>query len=192
MEGGSNHRQELGKTGEDLACRYLESKGHRILERNYRSGHLEIDIISLDADGIHFVEVKTRRDSIQAPPQDNVGKVKQDRIVKARLQLDFLRSYAMYERVDKALNNVEKIVDNFMFSSKASSLELGEKQNIIREISNLVKERLKTEYAEYNEQLCLTMLKYCDNFMLKEGQARITRENYTQLDFSKAPKDWWS
>ena len=116
----------------------------------------------------------------------------QDRIVKARLQLDFLRSYAMYERADKALNNVEKIVDNFMFSSKASSLELGEKQNIIREISNLVKERLKTEYAEYNEQLCLTMLKYCDNFMLKEGQARITRENYTQLDFSKAPKDWWS
>lgn len=86
MEGGSNHRKELGKTGEDLACRYLESKGHRILERNYRSGHLEIDIISLDADGIHFVEVKTRRDSIQAPPQDNVGKVKQDRIVKAALK----------------------------------------------------------------------------------------------------------
>ena len=59
--------------------------GHTILERNYRSGHLEIDIISLDADGIHFVEVKTRRDNIQAPPQYNVDRAKQSRITKAAL-----------------------------------------------------------------------------------------------------------
>ena len=59
--------------------------GHTILERNYRNGHLEIDIISIDADGIHFVEVKTRRDSIQAPPQYNVDKAKQSRITKAAL-----------------------------------------------------------------------------------------------------------
>lgn len=57
--------------------------GHSILERNYRSGHLEIDIISLDADGIHFVEVKTRRDSIQAPPQYSVDRAKQGRIARA-------------------------------------------------------------------------------------------------------------
>ena len=90
MEGGSNHRKELGKTGEDLACRYLESKGHRILERNYRSGHLEIDIISLDADGIHFVEVKARQESIQAPPQMSVDRQKQRNIVQAAQR--FLRS----------------------------------------------------------------------------------------------------
>lgn len=86
MEGGDSNRQVLGKAGEDLACRYLEGKGHRILERNYRSGHLEIDIITVDADGIHFVEVKARRDSIQAPPQDNVGRTKQERVVKAALR----------------------------------------------------------------------------------------------------------
>ena len=85
MEGGDSNRQILGKAGEDLACRYLEGKGHRILERNYRSGHLEIDIITVDADGIHFVEVKARQKSIQAPPQDNVGAAKQKKIVKAFL-----------------------------------------------------------------------------------------------------------
>lgn len=85
MESGSNNRQELGRRGEDIACRYLESLGHTILERNWRSGHLEIDIISLDTDGIHFVEVKTRKQSIQAPPQDNVDFRKQKRIVKAAL-----------------------------------------------------------------------------------------------------------
>ena len=53
MESGDNHRRDLGQKGEDIACGLLEGMGHSILERNYRSGHLEIDIISLDADGIH-------------------------------------------------------------------------------------------------------------------------------------------
>lgn len=83
MEGGNNHRRTLGQLGEDLACRLLEERGHVVLERNWRYGHLEIDIISADPAGIHFVEVKTRRYSIQAPPQDNVDIMKQRRIAKA-------------------------------------------------------------------------------------------------------------
>ena len=86
MENNGNHRQTLGKKGEDIACRYLQSRGHVILERNWRSGHLEIDIISYDAEGIHFVEVKTRQKSIQAPPQENVDRTKQRRITKAALR----------------------------------------------------------------------------------------------------------
>ena len=85
MENNSNHRQTLGKRGEDIACRHLQSMGHTILERNWRSGHLEIDIISIDPEGIHFVEVKTRQKSIQGPPQDNVNTAKQKRITKAAL-----------------------------------------------------------------------------------------------------------
>ena len=85
MESRELHRRDLGRRGEDIACDLLRKMGHTILERNYRNGHLEIDIISIDADGIHFVEVKTRRDSIQAPPQYNVDKAKQSRITKAAL-----------------------------------------------------------------------------------------------------------
>lgn len=83
MEGGKDSRRTLGQQGEDLACRMLEARGHLVLERNWRHGHLEIDIISADAAGIHFVEVKTRRESIQAPPQENVDGRKQHRITKA-------------------------------------------------------------------------------------------------------------
>ncbi len=83
MEGAGNKRQKLGQTGEELACKYLTERGHTVIERNWRSGHLEIDIISVDADGIHFVEVKTRRESIQAPPQENVDRRKQEKIIKA-------------------------------------------------------------------------------------------------------------
>ena len=55
MEGNGNYRGSLGKKGEDIACSLLEGKGHTILERNWRCGHLEIDIISIAPDGIHFV-----------------------------------------------------------------------------------------------------------------------------------------
>ena len=83
MESGRTDRRSIGQEGEDIACRLLEDRGHRILERNWRHGHLEIDIISVDPVGIHFVEVKARRDNIQAPPQDNVDIPKQKRVVKA-------------------------------------------------------------------------------------------------------------
>lgn len=85
MESCDNYKRDLGRRGEDIACGYLRSIGHTILERNWRSGHLEIDIISLSKDGIHFVEVKTRRKSIQAPPQESVDYRKQARITKASL-----------------------------------------------------------------------------------------------------------
>lgn len=76
-------RISLGKKGEYEACQYLMDHGHTILERNWRSGHLEIDIISLAEDGIHFVEVKSRVTPLQGEPQDAVNALKQKRIALA-------------------------------------------------------------------------------------------------------------
>jgi len=90
MEGSGYYKRDLGKLGEELTCSFLQNRGHVILKRNWRSGHLEIDIISLDHDGIHFVEVKARQKSIQAPPQDNVDEKKQMKIAKAAMS--FLKS----------------------------------------------------------------------------------------------------
>ena len=77
--------QQLGKKGEDEACRYLLGLGQRIIERNWRSGHLEIDVITLDSEGLHFVEVKSRKAPVMAEPEVNVGFTKQHRIVSAAL-----------------------------------------------------------------------------------------------------------
>lgn len=90
MEDRGNHRQNIGRLGEDMACNLLRDMGHTVLERNWRSSHLEIDIITFDKDGIHFVEVKTRSRNIQAPPQTNVDKIKQRHITNAALR--FLKS----------------------------------------------------------------------------------------------------
>ena len=50
----------LGALGEEVACRYLSSLDYRLLERNWRGGHLEVDIIADNYGELVFVEVKTR------------------------------------------------------------------------------------------------------------------------------------
>lgn len=77
------HSRTVGRGGEDLSCRYLVENGHVILDRNWRAGHLEIDIVSMDRDGIHFVEVKSRTLPMEAEPQDSVTPAKQKKLYEA-------------------------------------------------------------------------------------------------------------
>lgn len=81
--GEDRQRKKTGTEGEEIACRYLTEKGHVILKRNWRAGHLEIDLITLADDGIHFVEVKTRRTPVQGRPQDSVNTAKQRNLANA-------------------------------------------------------------------------------------------------------------
>lgn len=50
---------QKGLEGEQRASRYLEDNGYRILERRFRSGPGEVDIIVRKRDTVVFVEVKT-------------------------------------------------------------------------------------------------------------------------------------
>lgn len=50
----------IGQKGEDIAAKMMQKKGFRIKERNWKWGHLEIDIIAENRKEIVFVEVKTR------------------------------------------------------------------------------------------------------------------------------------
>jgi len=79
-------RMELGRRGEDVACGFLTGKGHIIVQRNFRSGHLEIDIISLDKNGVHFVEVKSRVAPVMVSPEENVTAGKQRKVADAALR----------------------------------------------------------------------------------------------------------
>lgn len=73
----------IGEAGEQMACDFLQSQGHQILDRNWRSGHLELDIISEAPDGVHFVEVKARTAPVTTSVSDQVNKLKQKRISAA-------------------------------------------------------------------------------------------------------------
>ena len=68
---------ELGKIGEEYAVNYLVNKGYQILERNWRSGHKEIDIVAMDGDTLVAIEVKTRKSNTFGEPDIAVGVMKQ-------------------------------------------------------------------------------------------------------------------
>ena len=80
-----NLRQQFGKSGEDLAVRYLKKNGYQVLCRNYRTRFGEIDIIAKDADTIVFVEVKSRRTLTYGHPKYSITQKKQERISKTAL-----------------------------------------------------------------------------------------------------------
>lgn len=74
---------ELGEKGEFLAANHLEQIGHEIISKNYRTGKLEIDIISQTKNHIVFTEVKTRSYSDILNPEQAVTRRKQRQIIKA-------------------------------------------------------------------------------------------------------------
>jgi putative endonuclease len=63
---------ELGKTGEELAVRYLSAQGYEILHRNWRCRRSEIDIIALYKGCLHFIEVKLRSSDVFGRPEKSV------------------------------------------------------------------------------------------------------------------------
>lgn len=73
----------LGKQGEEAAARYLMVHDYSIVERNWRVGHLEVDIIARKRGLLVFVEVKTRGNDAFAAPEERVDDTKRQNLVRA-------------------------------------------------------------------------------------------------------------
>lgn len=86
---------ELGKRGEDFAADQLVKEGYVILERNWRSGKCELDIIAEKDDVIVVVEVKTRRNNLFADPTESIG------IRKVKMLIKGLNAYIEENNIKK-------------------------------------------------------------------------------------------
>lgn len=73
----------LGQVGEDFSAKYLEERGYKIIDRNYKIRSAEIDIIAEKDNTIIFVEVKTRSNIRHGFPVEAVNLRKQKRIIQA-------------------------------------------------------------------------------------------------------------
>ena len=74
------NNRAYGDLGEELARRYLASKGYEIVESNYRTRRGELDLISRHADTLVIVEVKLRRGTAYGTPLEAVTPRKQQAI----------------------------------------------------------------------------------------------------------------
>ena len=80
---GSPGKAAIGAAQEQAACRYLERHGLRLLARNHRCRHGEIDLVMRDADTLVFVEVRYRRGGRFGTAADSVDIHKQRRLAAA-------------------------------------------------------------------------------------------------------------
>lgn len=78
------HHNETGQWGEDIAAEYLAEKGYAIAERNWRSGHNELDLVAYKGNRIVFVEVKTRSNA-DDDPFEAVDRRKALRLIRAAI-----------------------------------------------------------------------------------------------------------
>ena len=89
---------ELGKWGEDLAVAYLQGKGYAIIERDWKSGRRDIDIIAEDEAGtLVFVEVKTRRSRVFGEPEESIDYRKMQSLQQA------INHYIKYRHINNSV-----------------------------------------------------------------------------------------
>jgi putative endonuclease len=123
-------KTNLGNLGEKAVVKYLESKGYKILDRNFQnsSGRRlgEIDIIAHDAkeDEIVFVEVKTRQknNSSETLPEENITYKKLRRLAK------IANAYLKSKKLEEA---------NYRFDAVSVWYDKNENKAEIKHIPNL-------------------------------------------------------
>ena len=79
-------KKQIGEYGEKIAVRHLRLHGYTVKERNWRTGHMELDIIASSFREIVFAEVKTRTytsDTIlTAPPPGHAVDAEKQRLTR--------------------------------------------------------------------------------------------------------------
>lgn len=73
-------RKKIGDKGEDNAINFLLANGYEVLQKNYRYGRGEVDIIAQKDAVMVFIEVKTRKNARFGYPETFLSEPQQDRI----------------------------------------------------------------------------------------------------------------
>lgn len=77
----STTTNDIGNSGEDFAAQYLIDNGYKILERNYRLGRCEADIIVEKDDFLILIEVKTRKFNSPQSITQAISQQQQSRLI---------------------------------------------------------------------------------------------------------------
>lgn len=112
----------IGRFGENLACDYLQNKNYQILERNYRLGRLELDIIAKKDGQFFLFEVKTRRYHQEIIKESLISKAQIANLKKAA------RRYAAKYHLNFTLVHFDLIV--IIANHEQSSVKFKHYQNI--------------------------------------------------------------
>ena len=108
----SRFKVELGIKGENLAGDFLKSAGYKILKRNLRIGHSDIDILARKNGVTVFVEVRTRTGGEMGMPEESLtaGKLRQmKKTAETYMTLNRITSKARIDAVCIVLDDAGRI-----------------------------------------------------------------------------------
>jgi len=122
-------RRWFGTRSESAAAKFLKKLGYRILLRNYRCRHGEIDLIALDGKCIVFVEVRSTSGDDLTIPAASVDEKKQIRLTN--LALAFLQEKRLLEHparfdvlaVSWPPGRLEPVIEHYPLAFEAVTLE---------------------------------------------------------------------
>src|SRR3989344_1275749 len=123
-------KKKVGNLGENLACRFLEERGFKIIERNHRKKWGELDIIAEKEGILHFVQVKSLTwrpcRQVEYLPEDNVRLWKKQRMSRA------IRTYFFDRKISDETD--------FKMAIAAVFLDFNRKKARIRMLENVILE----------------------------------------------------
>ncbi|MEW5785849.1 MAG: YraN family protein [Bacillota bacterium] len=81
----TRQRQRIGQSGEKAALEYLNSRGFRIIQLNYRCPLGEVDIVARERETIVFVEVRTRTGGAMGRASESITRNKEKKLKRTAL-----------------------------------------------------------------------------------------------------------
>lgn len=106
--------KKLGKTGEDIATRFIKGRNYLIIERNYRCKIGEIDLIAKKDNTICFIEVKTRKSESYGRPEESINQAKIKKI----------KTIASYYLTSREIGDLEVSFDAILIRFKSGEYHL--------------------------------------------------------------------
>lgn len=113
-----NNNRVSGINGEELAASFLQKKGYKIIERNFRSRGGEIDIIAQEGDSLVFIEVKARSTDEFGSPLEAVTRWKMKSLIKTA------QFYKLKHPKLPELMRIDAVAITLDNKNKAKSIEL--------------------------------------------------------------------
>ncbi len=83
---------EVGASAEHLAAELLVQRGYRIVERNFRCGSGELDIVARDGEVLCFIEVRSRSNADHGHAVEAVDRKKQRQVARVAMHYIGLRN----------------------------------------------------------------------------------------------------
>jgi putative endonuclease len=94
-----NHN-ETGQIGEELAKKYLEEKGYKIIEKDFKTKYAEVDLVGIKDNKLIIFEVRTKRGEMFGSPEETLNKKKLQKVLLGARILAAAKKWQGLIRID--------------------------------------------------------------------------------------------